>query len=322
MKVMKNTFKMEEKLKLIPFKTINLYDVLGEVEFKKLKTTTDFEELCYNLFDLSKPDNNNKNRGDFVRGGVYWDHKNCKVVPKSTDNCNYFIKVKYSNVFAKVWVQLAMKELDEIMKHIPIDYRITIIRYKTEIHLDDLRYIDYQIERLRGKVEDTNSYCLKYNIDFTDFCNQLCIHNVTKYSNLILIHNCPSYDTENVHKVKEWKEDDVEWYTSPNDTVLYLLTPIDVNRAIINLDYIGFGGFKIVVSKYESKKEYEKLDFLKPLYDEIDLVTDLIKYQNDLIGTNSNYDMLYKMTKDKSFKYKRDKWDFSEFKKEEVLITS
>ena len=308
-------------MKLEPFKTINLYNVLGETEFNKLKTTTDFERLCRNLFDLSKPNNNDKNRGDFISGNVFWDHKNCKVVPKSVDNRNYFIKVKYSNVFAKIWVQLAMKELDEIIKHISIDYRIKLIRYKTEIHLDDLRHIDYQIERLRGKVEDTNSYCLKYNIDFTDFCNQLCVHNVKKYANLILIHNCPSYDMENVHKFKEWEEDGKQWYTSPNDTVQYLLTPIDINRAIINLDYIGFGGFKIVVSKYESKREYKKLDVLKPLYDEIDLVTDLIKYQNDLDGTNSNYKMLFKMTKDYSFKYEEDRWDFRDFNKNVEELT-
>jgi hypothetical protein len=282
-----------EKLELEPFKTIDLYDVLGKYEFNKLNTTGDFEDMCFNLFYLSKTQNHDKNRGDFVNGNVYWDHKNCKVVPTKVDKYNYLIKVKYSNVFAKVWIQLAMKELDEIIKHVPNDYRLKLLRYKTEIHIDDLRHIDYTIEKLRGKVEDTNSYCLKYDIDFTDFSNQLCIHNVKKYANLILIHNKAMYFTENGKS----------YYTITQEQTQHLLTPIDINRASIDLDYIGFGGFKIVVSKYESKKEYLKLDFLKPLYDEIDLVTDLIKYQNELIEDNSM-----------SCRYsKRSKWDFGKF---------
>lgn len=312
-----------DELEMIPFKTINLIEVLGDDEFKSLGGTDDYEKLCRQLFGLDKTENHDKNRGDFKRSGIYWDHKNCKVVPKNMNSStDYFIKVKYSNVVAKIWVQYALRELDEIIKHQPNDYRLVLMRYKTEITFDDMCYVNYVLERLKSIVKETNSYCLNNGMDYMDFCNDLSYYNISKYSNLILIHDRAPFDYTNIHKYKTETIGDVEHVTTPKKGVQYLLTPIDIKRAYTHVDYIGFGGFKVVVSKYERKKEFKKLECLNELYDEIDLVIELIHHQNEIISENSSYNMLYKMTKDNGYLYNiKDRWDFSEFKKQETLTS-
>ena len=136
-----------EKLPIEYFKTINLYDVYGEKVFEK-KTTSEWEKICKETFKgLEKTENHQKNMGDFVKvkkkyyqkikkyvvlDTTFLDHKNGKVLTENVGGRSYFIKVKYSNVNSKMWIQMAMRELDEIMKHVDLGNKIKILRYKTE----------------------------------------------------------------------------------------------------------------------------------------------------------------------------------------------
>ncbi len=302
-----------EQLTLIPFKTINLYNHLG-YKFSDLKNNTDYEDMCRNLFGLERPQTCDSNRGDMMKiiyndsGEIdykeYWDHKNCKVISENQGGRDYFIRVKYSNVYSKLWIQIAMRELDEIMKHIGNDYRIKILRYKTELKKDDFSYIDNQIDyyrrfpdRYETPIDNTESYCLKYNIDFYDFCDHLCRYNIRRYGNLLLIHDAPDYDHDNYRF---------------NEKRPILLTPIYTNESLTYLDYIGFGGFKIVVNKFKQKKDIVCLPEMKPLIDELDIVTKLIDYQNNINGHNSSCNFLRKYDK-RNYYPKKDKWSFNKF---------
>lgn len=321
-----------EKLDLVPFKTIDLYKHVG-VDFLNLKKASDFESLCGELFSLNKTESYESNRGDLVYrhyDGIkhkevrkeYWDHKNCKVISKNQGGNDYFLKVKYSNVYSKLWIQMAMRELDEIIKHLPKDHKITLLRYKTEFKISDLRYIDKKIGYYRhsNKVNnlDTDSYCLKYNISFYDFCDHLCRHNIRKYGNLLLIHDRPDYDYECVHKLREWEEDGQRWFTTLPKGTQYLLTPIDINRSLTYLDYIGFGGFKVVVNKFPCKEDIVPPVEMKCLLDELDYVVKIIEYQNDIDKHNSECNLLANnLPSLRHYKNDvKDKWSFIDFEKE------
>lgn len=320
-------------MELKPFKTIDLYKHLGEGDFDKLKTTSDYESLCRKLFGLNSTESYESNRGDFVKtkhysdGTIkskeYWDHKNCKVISEKQGGQDYFLKVKYSNVYSKLWVQMAIRELDEIMKLIPKNYKILLLRFKTEFRKQDLddidRYIGYYKHALRldnKPIPETNSYCLKYDIDFYDFCDHLCRYNVRKYGNLILIHDCPEYDHESKTKIREWEDEDgVNWYTTLSKGKQYLLTPIDINKSLTYLDYIGFGGFKVVVNKFPAKLDIKPPKEMKPLLDELDLLTNIIEYQNDIDNHNQSCNLHSRLIKEhRHYKYyTKDKWNFYDF---------
>jgi hypothetical protein len=320
-----------EKLNLIPFKTIDLFKHIGP-SFNELKSSSEFEKLCGKLFSLDKTESYESNRGDLVRkkynsdgdeiGREYWDHKNCKVISENQGGRDYFLKVKYSNVYSKLWVQMAMRELDEIMKHIKNNHKISLLRYKTEFNLDQLHYIDMQIGYFKqsNKIDgienfETNSYCLKYGIDFYDFCDHLCRYNIRKYGNLLLIHDCPKYDYETKHILREWEENGESWYSTLPKGTQYLLTPIEIEKSLTYLDYIGFGGFKVVVNKFPAKKEIIPPDEMKPLFNELDYIIEIIEYQNEIDKHNNACNTLAKyIPKFRHCKYDvKDKWNFYNF---------
>jgi hypothetical protein len=323
-----------EKLPIEYFKTINLYDVYGEKVFEK-KTTSEWEEICKETFKgLEKTENHQKNMGDFVKvkkkyyqkikkyvvlDTTFLDHKNGKVLTENVGGRSYFIKVKYSNVNSKMWIQMAMRELDEIMKHVDLGHKIKILRYKTEFTREDFREIDndihYQIRRWKreGIKPETNSFCLNNGFDFYIFCNRLCEYNVRKFSDLIIIHDKPLYDKDNVAKDRVGYRYDINHFHKGKP---YLLTPIKMKDALIYLDYIGFGGFKIVVNKFPFKK-IKKIHNteLKPLYNELDLLMNLIDFQNKIIERNEACNSISKHTGNEYYKsFTKDKWDFRDFK--------
>ena len=299
------------RIKLEYFKTINLYDIYGGNIFGK-KTTKQWEKICEELFNLERPNNHDKSRGDFYYeigedNKVFLDHKTCKVLTENIGGEDYFIKVKYSNVISKLWIQMAMKELDCIMKHIPFNNKTIILRYKTELTTQDIKEIDRDMSKFqqnnKGKVLETDSYCLKHKINFYTFCNELCRYNVRKYANLLVVHDCPDYDRDNRINSHNLKGEQ------------YLLTPIDIGMAQIYLDYIGFGGFKIAICKFPLKKIPVPMDEMSLLFDELDLLFDLIEYQNKIIGDNEECNRLSKLRGCSWVKLNvKDKWDFEKFK--------
>jgi hypothetical protein len=319
-----------EKIKLEYFKTINLYDVYG-MDIFETKTTTQWENLCMELISgLKKTENYEKNRGDFQKKRIshygkhrvlisetFFDHKNCKVVSENVGGRDYFIKVKYSNVLSKMWIQMAMRELDEIMKHTKLSHKILIQRYKTEFTIEDLKDIDnelvYQIKEWNrnGVKFETNSYCLKYKIGFYDFCNQICKYNIRKYSDLLLIHDRPHYDKVNISKDRKGYVYDHDYFSKNKQ---YLLTPIKIDESLTYLDYIGFGGFKVVVCKFKSKRRVFYNKNLKPLFDEIDTLVNIIKHQNSILAHNQFVNFMNKEIGNYNYTTK-DKWNLDGFDK-------
>jgi len=303
--------KSMNKIKLEYFKTVNLYDIYGGNIFGT-KTTKQWEKICEELFHLERPNNHDKNRGDFYYeigedNKVFLDHKTCKVFTENVAGDEYFIKVKYSNVISKLWVQMAMRELDSILKYIPFNNKTFILRHKTEFTIQDIKDIDTDIwnflQSIKDKVIETDSYCLKHKIKFHTFCNELCRYNVRNYANLLIIHDCPDYDRDN------W----INYYHNRGEQ--YLLTPIDIGMAQVYLDYIGFGGFKVAICKFPLEKKPVPKDEMSLLFDELDLLFDLIKYQNKIIGNNEACNSLSKLSGNGYYKlYVKDKWDFEKFK--------
>ena len=157
-------------MKLTNFRTYNLPKIHGEAILDKIKTTKQCEDLCKVMFNLKEPDMGFRCMGDFYtmykNKIVYYDQKKCELIKRGNEE--YFV-VKFSNVISKIWVQLALTELDNIIYHTKDDMRLKIIRYKTEISMSDFEYIDYIIENhkhLGVDHDSVKSHCLRYKIEF------------------------------------------------------------------------------------------------------------------------------------------------------------
>lgn len=231
------------------FKTYDLHETYGE-EYVKYKSfdASEAEDICMDMFySMVKTDGSTANRGDFVCNGKYFDQKTAQVCHKlPTGKPGKYFKVKYSNVNAKMFVQIVFKELDLIIEDIKDSgrwnknrhARLTYIRYKTEMTFDDMWFIDEEI--IKG--EKVKSFCGRNNHTFLWFINDLCSHNVRRFSHLIIFHS-PMYESQN-HVLEQIDE---ERYTTYKKHGNYLVTPINMNLTNIYVDYIGFGGFKIYV---------------------------------------------------------------------------
>ena len=292
------------------FKAINLHDVYGD-EFVKNKTfdSTLAERICCDLFsrDICETTGSHRFRGDFVDEykRVYYDQKTAKVAKKLKDGTEgpYF-NVKYSNVGSKMFVQMVFKELDLIISDwkkckdgdfdLQHDARLIAIRYKGEMTFDDMIYIQNRIIdsiqhtiKYNRKIIDPQSFCVKNKITFLDFVNDLASHNVKKHCNLLIFH-----EPINFEQMKKWdvvKVGNVTEYRTYHKQTNYIITPIDVNKVNVYVDYIGYGGFKVNINTTEVSEEYlnkpldEIKEHLQELDDAIDVVSAISKYK-DIYG--------------------------------------
>jgi hypothetical protein len=243
------------------FKSYDLHNIYGEEYINNSKTfdATTAEAMCVDIFShMRKLTGYRSNRGDFVCSGKYFDQKTAQVVHKlPTGSGGTYFKVKYSNVNAKMFIQIVFKELDLIIQDLKelgkwkIDEhaRLINIRYKTEMTFEDMWYIDEEI--IKG--DNVKSFCGRNKIPFLWFINDLCTYNVRKFSHLIIFH--PPANSEQDYKF----EKNGSSYTTYKNHINYMITPININQVNIFVDYIGFGGFKI----YVPFKKTEEKDIMK-----------------------------------------------------------
>lgn len=273
------------------FKTVDLHEVYGK-EFVAHKTfdSSTAEEICLDYFyRMVKTDNKSSNRGDFTCQGLYFDQKTATVVKKVDGIEGPFFKVKYSNVLSKIFVQIVFKELDLIIEDIKnsgkwlagIHSRLLYIRYKTEMTFDDMLFVCG--EKIVG--DNVKSFCGRNDINFLHFVDYLCSHNVKRFSHLIIFH-------KPINKSQEYKwdvektEDGIEYRTYHTQTN-YLMTPINIEKVRTYVDYIGFGGFKVIIETKETKNkifEYKEMDgHIKELDEAIDIAIAVnnFKYSHD-----------------------------------------
>jgi hypothetical protein len=238
------------------FKSYDLHEIYGQdfVEYKTFDSTI-AEEICVDMFEwMEKTKGNISNRGDFVCNGKYFDQKTAQVCYKlPTGQRGSYFKVKYSNVNAKMFIQIVFKELDLIIEDIKnigrwcsdTHSRLIYIRYKTEMTYEDMWFIDEEIRR----GDDVKSFCGRYNMRFLWFVNYLCTYNVKKFSHLIIFH--PPITQEQEFRF----ETNGDRYTTYKKHGNYIVTPININQTNVFVDYIGFGGFKVYIPFKEVKKE-------------------------------------------------------------------
>jgi hypothetical protein len=238
------------------FKSYDLHETYGE-EFVKYKIfdTETAENICVDMFQwMTKTEGTIKNRGDFVCNGKYFDQKTAQVCDKLPTGCRgEFFKIKYSNVNAKMFIQIVFKELDLIIEDIKdnnkwnsdIHSRLIYIRYKTEMTFDDMWFIDEEI--IKG--DNVKSFCGRKDMTFLHFINFLCTHNVKKFSHLILFH--PPINSKQQYRIEEYEGG----YTTYKKHGNYMVTPININQTNIYVDYIGFGGFKVYIPFEKVNKE-------------------------------------------------------------------
>lgn len=287
------------------FKTYDLHEIYGEdyVKYKTFDTKT-AEDICQDMFlSMRKTEGNITNRGDFVCNGKYFDQKTVQVSNKlSTGERGKYFKVKYSNVLAKMFVQIVFKELDLIIEDIKNagkwrkdnHSRLIYIRYKTEMNFDDMWYIDEQI--IRNK--DVKSYCGRNDMRFLWYINDLCTYNVKKFSHLILFHP-PLYESQN--HILERVDD--ETYMTYGKHGNYLVTAINMNLTNIYVDYIGFGGFKVYIPYNKVKKSSvnkHKKDMDEP-------IKELDEAINVALSVN-NFKYVSGRTPWKEYEYDTDNW--------------
>jgi hypothetical protein len=280
------------------FESIDLHNVYGD-EFVDCRTFDSnlAERICVDLFDcLSKTSHPHSFRGDFVYGykDVYYDQKTVKVVKKLKDGqVGPFFYIKYSNVGAKLFVQIAFKELDLIIGDmgkldLKRDARLIAIRYKGEMTFDDMRYIDDIIRSLTYNSSGVKqSFCVRNKMSFIHFVNYLATHNVKRHSNLILFHEPVTWEQQ-----KKWDVDiqgDVTNYRTYYKQTNYIVTTIDINKVNVYVDYIGYGGFKVNINTKPLDEDYinhpvdEIMGHLNELDDAIDVISGISNYK-DLYG--------------------------------------
>jgi hypothetical protein len=249
----------------------------GKEFVDKMDLTTSFaEEISMSMFKHLHPTEGvHKNRGDFLLYDpvMYFDQKTCEV-EKYLDGMNgIFYHVKYSNVLSKIFVQLILREIDNIIYDIK-EYgywnedkhsRLMYMRYKTEITFEDMCFIN---EVVLTSERNLKSFCGKNKMSFIHFANYLCTHNVRKFANLLIFHEPVNYEQMikwNIEKIGDTQIN----YTTYNKHKKYIVTPINVLTSNFFIDYIGFGGFKCYVQ--ESEKLYgNPPDTIQHLLDEID----------------------------------------------------
>jgi hypothetical protein len=269
------------------FKPIDLHSVYGE-EFVKNKTfdSKTAEKMCTEMFYLYRTKGNEINRGDFTDNINFYDHKNA-VVHHSLPSGQRgdFLKVKYSNVLSKMFIQIVFKELDLIIDDIKtygkwddnIHSRLIFIRYKTEMTYDDIWFINDEI--IKG--DHVKSFCGRNNMKFLWFVNYLCSHNVKRFANLILFHK-PINNTQD-YKIKQSEK----FYTTYKKHGNYIVTPIDIKKINVFVDYIGYGGFKVYLSYLElnenqiTKHPESMNEHIKELDEAIQLTLSLNAFKND-----------------------------------------
>lgn len=266
------------------FKSYDLHEIYGE-EFVKHKTfPADIcENMCTDIFNgIHKTIGHNLGRGDFEYNGTFYDQKTAQVVHKlPTGQIGDYFKVKYTNVNSKMFIQIVLRELDYIIEDVKergrwksdIHSRLTYIRYKTEINFEDMWFINEEI--IKG--DDVKSFCGRNNIPFLWFVNDLCSHNVKKFSNLIIFH--PPVNDEQHHRLSVSETG----YTTYKNHGNYMVTPIDINKVNVFIDYIGFGGFKVYVNvEAESEQRMDvPLDVMKENIEELDGVLKITRSLNN-----------------------------------------
>lgn len=238
------------------FKSYDLHETYGE-NFVKFKTFDSkiAEEICVDMFQwMTKTEGNISNRGDFVCNGKYFDQKTAQVYHKlPTGQPGSYFKIKYSNVNAKMFIQIVFKELDLIIEDIrnkgrwdsDVHSRLIYIRYKTEMTFEDMWFIDEEI--VRG--DNVKSFCGRHDMTFLWFVNYLCAYNVKKFSHLIIFHPPITQEQEYIIEKKE------HTYTTYKKHGNYIVTPININQTNVFVDYIGFGGFKVYIPFKKVEKQ-------------------------------------------------------------------
>ena len=280
------------------FKTYDLHEIYGE-EYVKYKTfdASTAEYLCEDMFlYMRKTEGSITNRGDFVCSGKYFDQKTAQVSHKlPTGKLGKYFKVKYSNVLSKMFVQIVFKELDLIIQDINDSgkwcndkhSRLTYIRYKTEMTFDDMWFIDEEII----ENENSKSFCGRNKIRFLWYVNDLCTHNVKRFSHLIIFHP-PLFESQN-HVLEQIDE---TRYTTYKKHGNYLVTAVNMNFTNIYVDYIGFGGFKI----YIPYAKVAKKDIITPQKNMEEPLKELEDAINVALSVN-NYKSEYGKTPWKSY---------------------
>ena len=124
-----------------------------------------------------------------------------------------------------------------------------------------------------------------------------------------------------IYEIEKWEKHGLERYSRHPKGRQYLLTPVDIKKSLTYLDYIGYGGFKIVVNKFQASKDIEPPIEMKPILDELDLVTKIIEYQNKIERHNNACNNLSKCSGLKHYKdLVVDKWNFYDFKNEYINV--
>lgn len=280
------------------FESIDLHDVYGD-EFVAHRTFDSnlAERICLDMFcGLTKTEHPHSFRGDFVQDykGTYYDQKTVKVVKKLKDGQKgSFFYVKYSNVGAKLFVQIVFKELDLIIRDkgkldLNADARLIAIRYKGEMTFDDMVYINGIVRFLTyNSSGDKQSFCVRNKMSFIHFVNYLATHNVKRHSNLILFHEPITWEQK-----KKWDvevQGDITNYRTYHKQTNYIVTPIDIHKVNVYVDYIGYGGFKVNINTEPLSEECinhpvdEIMGHLSELDDAIDVISGISNYK-DLYG--------------------------------------
>lgn len=206
------------------------------VKNRRLKSTKEWESYLYNEFGFVGAKSPFSHRGDFLykKNDFYYEHKGGVLrdsfARKGRRKVYDMLELKFSNVYEKMFVEFIKKEIDLIFEDYNnmsksstlstnINEELMVARYSGEFQRSTLRMIDEYVEecyKFLVKSDYTpKSRCLKNKLDFTEYCDLLCMVNLRMYPNIIV---------------------------SSNDTYAFF----NLTNYRLFVSYIGFGGFKIV----------------------------------------------------------------------------